>query len=388
MTLIIFGTVFSKNRGVNALTRATIDLIREINPSENIILIGSGKREEDEFEGVKFYPKIELKKLLQYYTLSLLNSKLVAKKLLSKIDNEITVLDLSEGDSFTDIYGHLRFWDQLLSKLLYRNISVKYILLPQTIGPFEHIINRKLATSMMKKFDMIFARDLKSKSLVEGLTGKKCNFCYDMAFYLSPKEIKSFEMEKIKNKIGINVSGLLWMGGYTTNNQFNLLVDYRELMVDICNNYIDSGYKLVFIPHTYGGGLEDDLVAARELQHLLNERGKGIEIIEKEYTEQELKWIISNLEFFVGARMHSCIGAISMGIPSIGISYSRKFIGVFESVGMSDCVLDPRYMEKQEIIEKINILYKRRKELSTDIECILPSIKYTLKEKMKKIIRE
>lgn len=389
MILILYGTIFSKNRGVNALTRATIDLIRETNPRENIVLVGSGKKEDDEFEGIKFYPKIELRKLPQYYILSLLDNKLVAKKLFSNIDPKIKVLDLSEGDSFTDIYGNFRFWDQLLSKLIYRNISVKYILLPQTIGPFENTINRKLATNVMKKFDMMFARDFESKSFVERSTGKECDFCYDMAFYLSPKEIKSFDIEKIECKIGINVSGLLWIGGYTTNNQFNLLVDYRELMVDISNYFIDIGYKLVFIPHTYGDGIsEDDFVAARELKQLLSERGNDIEIIEKEYSEQELKWIISNLEFFVGARMHSCIAAISMGIPSIGISYSRKFKGVFESVGMSDCVLDPRYLEKQEIVENISSLFKRRNELKENIECVLPSIEFTLKEKIKKIVRE
>lgn len=389
MILILFGTIFSKNRGVNALTRATIDLIREVTPNEKIVLVGSGKEEEDEFEGIKFYPKMGLKKLPYYYVLSLLEGRLVAKKLFPNINSEIKVLDLSEGDSFTDIYGNLRFWNQLLSKLFYRNISTKYILLPQTIGPFENTIYRKLATNVMKKFDIIFARDLESKSFVERFTGKECDFCYDMAFCLSPKEIQRFDIGKIKGKIGINVSGLLWMGGYKKNNQFNLLVDYRELMVDISNYYMDLGHELVFIPHTYGGGIsEDDLVASRELKHLLNERGKNIEIIEKEYSEQELKWIISNLEFFIGARMHSCIAAISMGVPSIGIAYSKKFKGVFESVGISDCVLDPRNLEKQEIIENINTLFKRRTKLKSSIEKVLPSVRHTLKEKTKKIIRE
>lgn len=57
--------------------------------------------------------------------------------------------------------------------------------------------------------------------------------------------------------------------------------------------------------------------------------------------------------FFIGARMHACIAALSQCIAAVGIAYSKKFKGVFETVGVADLVADPRTMEKEELIKII-----------------------------------
>ena len=43
----------------------------------------------------------------------------------------------------------------------------------------------------------------------------------------------------------------------------------------------------------------------------------------------EAKSYISNMDVFIGARMHSTIGAISAGVATIPFSYSKKFEGLF-----------------------------------------------------------
>ena len=48
--------------------------------------------------------------------------------------------------------------------------------------------------------------------------------------------IKCVEQQKRINekfKIGINISGLLWSGGYTMNNQFDLSVDYKNSSIPV-----------------------------------------------------------------------------------------------------------------------------------------------------------
>ena len=54
--IILWGTVFSSNRGVNALARATCEILQRICPDERIILIGSGKKEPTSFNNITFYP--------------------------------------------------------------------------------------------------------------------------------------------------------------------------------------------------------------------------------------------------------------------------------------------------------------------------------------------
>lgn len=47
----------------------------------------------------------------------------------------------------------------------------------------------------------------------------------------------------------------------------------------------------------------------------------------------EAKSYIAGLDFFTGARMHSCIAAFSSGVPVVPMAYSRKFNGLFDSLG-------------------------------------------------------
>ena len=49
----------------------------------------------------------------------------------------------------------------------------------------------------------------------------------------------------------------------------------------------------------------------------------------------EVKWCISKLDWFVGSRMHATIAALSSGVPCAAIAYSRKFRGVFATLGVA-----------------------------------------------------
>ena len=58
---------------------------------------------------------------------------------------------------------------------------------------------------------------------------------YDMAFALDPMppsaeaKDKLQELRRLGPLVGLNVSGLLFAGGYTRGNQFGLQSDYRQL---------------------------------------------------------------------------------------------------------------------------------------------------------------
>jgi len=73
-------------------------------------------------------------------------------------------------------------------------------------------------------------------------------------------------------------------------------------------------------------------------------------------------------DFFIGSRMHACIAALSQGIPAVGVAYSGKFNGVFESVGVEDCVADARRCTKDEILEKISSAYQKRNHIRENLK--------------------
>jgi hypothetical protein len=57
---------------------------------------------------------------------------------------------------------------------------------------------------------------------------------------------------------------------------------------------------------------------------------------------------------FIGSRMHACIAALSQGVPTVGLAYSDKFRGVFESLGLERLVADLRALEAGEVVEIID----------------------------------
>ena len=66
----------------------------------------------------------------------------------------------------------------------------------------------------------------------------------------------------------------------------------------------------------------------------------------------EAKSYIAALDFFMGARMHACIAAFSSGVPVMPMAYSRKFEGLFGTIGY-DRTVDCTSETAEAIEEKI-----------------------------------
>jgi polysaccharide pyruvyl transferase WcaK-like protein len=66
----------------------------------------------------------------------------------------------------------------------------------------------------------------------------------------------------------------------------------------------------------------------------------------------EAKTYIAGLDFFAGARMHACIAAFSSGVPVVPMAYSRKFEGLFGTLGYGrtvDCTTETAEAIRQKI---------------------------------------
>ena len=67
----------------------------------------------------------------------------------------------------------------------------------------------------------------------------------------------------------------------------------------------------------------------------------------------------------MGARMHACIAAFSSGVPVVPMAYSRKFAGLFGTLGYErtvDCTTETRAA----ILEKIAAAFEDRAVLERE----------------------
>ena len=103
--------------------------------------------------------------------------------------------------------------------------------------------------------------------------------------------------------------------------------------------------RLLLLPHVHrpGGDVESDLAAAQTLKTRLGALGDDrVMVLEEQLNPMELKWVLSRLDWFAGARMHATIGAFSSGVPTLGLGYTDKAQGVFTECGIGDEVVDLR----------------------------------------------
>lgn len=283
--------------------------------------------------------------------------------------------DIRGGDGFSDIYGLKGLIRGLLSVWTVILIKGNIAYFPQTYGPFRSPFARWLARYFLNRSSVIFARDRQSLEVAQRMVGPAKNVLLspDVAFSLQPVQPRSLELEtprsasSIDKVIGLNINGLMYNSGYSRKNMFGLKLDYVSFLSELIRSLlIEHTGTLWLIPHTFEppGNIESDNDASRKLRDSLPEEFKNrVRMITREYDEQEIKWIIGQCEFFIGSRMHSCIAALSQGIPCVGVAYSKKFAGVFESVGMESWVIDARSTSQDEAVSRTLSLYCQRDDV-------------------------
>lgn len=294
------------------------------------------------------------------------------------IEQASVVGDVRGGDSFSDIYGMKRFLLGFLNAWTVILVKGSMVQFPQTYGPYKSPLARMLARYLLRRSSVVIARDRESQKVAQDLIGPKRDVWLspDVAFSLEvvqperidfdpPLEAGGREQKAgLIKPIGLNVNGLMYRGGYTRKNQFGLKLDYpaflRELIPALLREHPG---ELWLVPHTFGapGSVESDPQASQELRDSLpSEFQARVRIVAREYDQHEIKGVIGQCDFFIGSRMHACIAALSQGVPCVGVAYSMKFAGVFETVGVKDWVVDGRTVENDEALATILARYRNR----------------------------
>lgn len=276
------------------------------------------------------------------------------------------VLDISAGDSFSDIYGSKRFVLDACSKLSTLVALRKLVLSPQTIGPFKKSWTKFVASILMKGCGTVLTRDNLSTQYVKQFDlGDKLVETTDVAFIL-PYDPPTRDKEDGVIRIGINVSGLLFNGGYTNRNMFSLKTDYPEMIRSLIRGFQESDNNQIhLVAHVVPQNIsiENDLLVAAKL----SEEFPGVIVAPQFENPSKAKSYIAGMDFFCGSRMHACIAAFSSGVPVLPLAYSRKFAGVFGSIGYL-WGADLKTMSTDEVVCTTLSAFNRRNELLADVE--------------------
>lgn len=330
----IFGApIKSDNLGCVALTYSLIDLLEEIARNNNIsfqyyIFEPNSSKKQEKYAENKLgldLGTLHSKRIGGFYTLPQRVKHILDNKTMKKIvKNSSIVIDLTEGDSFTDIYGQDRFEIYTLIKRFIENNNGKFIIGSQTLGPFNKKANYKQAVCVIENSFCTIARDKLSKQYMQNNVNKDIYLTADIAFRL--KFCKNRQGDsKVRKAIGINISGLLTANKTeSTERKFSLLTDYDCLINELLEYLINRGDEVYLLTH-----VKDDY----EISALYHQKYQETILVPFFSDPIDAKSFISSLDILIGSRMHAMIAALTCGVPSIPLAYSRKFKGVFELVG-------------------------------------------------------
>ena len=169
----------------------------------------------------------------------------------------------------------------------------------------------------LKRFESIFVRDFATKKYLESYSVKSnVSMFPDPIFSL--RRQTQFDKKRIRS-IGINFTPIL-------------IRDYGDEIVDkyacLITSLIEQGYSISLIPHVYSttnnDSIDDKKAMDLVLEKISSKYRNGIEVFSEVCTLKSVEKKISEIDLFIGARMHGCLNSLTLGKSVIFLAYSSK----------------------------------------------------------------
>ena len=348
LTIGLYGINGVYNYGCEAIVRGTEKLLRDIYP--NLEIKYASLRTDDD------------KKRLSGCDIRIVDRKLKPLPSLSRINNifsyntgyfikslfhedltwtnECDMIFSIGGDLYTFPYEHkrrkfLRYYNPLIHfGEIMMNLNKKFIIWGASIGPFEKDLNAKDSfINHLRKVNLITSREPVTSCYLKNLGISKNVIDFpDPAFVLKNTSINEKKIKSIKEDIviGLNLSPLS-ASQLNIDNELDFHINLIQSLVEKFNA------NLILIPHVINdfNPLDDDLRYLKSIYEKLPEYIiERVRIIEDDPGYLGIRDTLKSCDILIASRMHCCINALSICIPTIFLSYSKK------SVGMSQYIYD------------------------------------------------
>ncbi len=383
--LFLCGNTGSMNRGCEAIVRSTAKIIGYRNGE---IFLFTHSLEQDKGisvdTGIKVIPygnyPTPVHRLIfgiwkKISKKSVLGQSIIQKPLFDRVDNETLCLNIG-GDTYC-------YSRPVISIALNRYLHKKNIASILWCCSVEKDKMRGEILSDLKLYKYIFAREqITYNSLIEaGISADKVIKVCDPAFFLDTKEVELPIGFIENNTVGINLSEM-------TISAENPYV-YDSAIGTIKYILEQTDMNVCLIPHVYSikENKNDYPILKKVFDEVSSER---VSIIDKEYTCEELKYIISKCRFFIGARTHSTIAAYSSEIPTLVIGYSVKSRGIAKDLfGTEDgyAISYKDISEKNELLTLFKGIVDNEIQIKERLHNFLPEYKKQLTLAIEKYIK-
>ena len=388
-TIYLSGQNTFENRGCEAIVRSTVMLLRDrfgkdvevLVPSSNIDRDKKQWPEAEEF-GVRFVPAYMPWFARYWVNLQRLPLRFIKQSgwpfvmpgwLSEQIESCDLVLAIG-GDNYSLDY---RIPSVIMGvDKLAMDLGKPVVVWGASVGPFENESDFvPTITRHLSKMKSIGVRETFSYQYLVNVLGlNNVRLMADSAFTLFKEKVDSYDFISNKNDgvLGLNISPLIEK--YTEKNQ-----DLRsEVKAFIKNVVKTTGMNVLLIPHVSslsGSEYNCDYHYMNEMFKELSEIDGRVSILPDTLNASQLKYVISHLRFFIGARTHATIAALSSGVPTISIAYSVKAKGInFDIFGNDNPVLATSKVSAETLSTSLNWLLANEDEIKNILKARVPEL--------------
>jgi colanic acid/amylovoran biosynthesis protein len=369
MKILLVGNGSRQNRGCEAISITTIEMIKHKFPHAEIEILSFNPEIDSYFKvehgidvGLLYTdagPKPDfltrIKRKLHFLPEEECIHYSPLRPYIDKLNQCDLVLSLG-GDNYTDDYGIPNlFWELAIWAERFRK---PFVIWGASVGPFKSHRSLKIAKQALKAVNMVTAREGVTVSYLKsiGYLGEVVRV-HDSAFYLQTKQVDLPAFGREADMVGLNISPIYYRYSSKTSEE---ILAISKIIV----KRLSEKYNVLLIPHVMCGPGDND---ALYMQDIEMENSHSI-LASPDYDCMMLKYLISKCKFFIGARTHATIAAFSTGVPTLSLGYSSKAKGInLELFGHEDYLIAAQDFCEENILNKIKViennLHTIRKEL-------------------------
>ncbi|QNH04850.1 polysaccharide pyruvyl transferase family protein [Pseudomonas sp. B11D7D] len=349
------GQIAFDNRGCEAIVRSTVGVLRNAYPGIEI-LVPSDDIARDERQwptaadhGVHFVPAYVPWFGRYWVHLQRLPFAFLKRAAWPFAFPEFLKTQISSVDAVIAIGGDNYSLDYRLPSLI---MAIDYLAMQldkpvflwgASVGPFEKEPDFVPAiTQHLKAMKCIMVRESVSyQYLTQTLGLGNVQQMVDPAFTLTPETIETTEfMPDGSNAgvVGLNVSPLIERYRRADQDLLGEVVSFIRWLVR------EQGYGVLLVPHVVplvGASDNDDAIYMRRIIEAAPDLAGCLKMMPADLNAAQIKNVISRVRFFIGARTHATIAALSSGLPTISIAYSIKARGINRDLFDDEAVVLP-----------------------------------------------
>ncbi|NLL35521.1 MAG: polysaccharide pyruvyl transferase family protein [Clostridiales bacterium] len=236
-------------------------------------------------------------------------------------------------------------------------------------GPISSKYNQKLARFASKHvFDCMVAREEKSRQVMLSCGVRKSILSApDIANLMRYKKMKLAD----RPVVGISTS-------HQIVRQWRSAEDYVVCIAALClhiNNSFDA--EVILIPNeTDPTDLYNDIDVSEDIIEKLVSLGGHASILNtSNMTSSDIKNHIASCEVVVASRYHSCVAALSAGVPLMVVGWHYKYEELLHWYGQDDWLLSESDCNTSILIDMFDKLWQTREERRAEIVAHYPEVR-------------